>query len=404
MVTLDANRRKPSLCSTSMRILHVPHAYSPAVGGAETLVRRVGIELATRGHDVMVITSDLISAEGFFEPGVAPIGRSEEIDDGVLVKRIPLFPRVPRRRHREWAEARFRKGLRSLTRDHAFDVVMALPHLLPNVVAATDFARGRNIPMVVTPLLHENDPHWPTEALREVLGGVDAVIALTRYEADRLVTGYGVSRDRVFVSGLGVDRFQTPPAYRPDPMILFLGRLSPSKNIPLLLEAFDRVASHLPEAKLVIAGSRVPGVEPVDAMIERTSRTHRDRIKVLVDIDDRTKAGLLASARCLVSPSINESFGLVLLEAMAAGTPVIAIETSINREIVNADSGILVANEPEALSTAMGSLVRDDQMAASLGAAANRRVSASYSWSNVSDVYDAAYAYAQKNHHRSEPR
>lgn len=377
-----------------MRILHVPHAYAPAIGGAETLVRRVGIELARRGHKVTVITSDLISAEGYFEPGVAPIGMSEEVDDGVLVKRIPLLPRIPRRRHRDWAQARFSRGLRSLTRDHVFDVVMALPHLLPNVVAAADLARERNIPLVLTPLLHENDPNWPTEELREVLGEVDAVIALTRYEANRLVTGYGVSRDRVFVSGLGVDPITAPTVYRPDPMILFLGRLSPSKNIPLLLEAFDRVASHLPEAKLVIAGGRVPGVEPVSAMIDRTSGAHRERIKVLVDIDDQTKAELLASARCLVSPSINESFGLVLLEAMAAGTPVVATDSEIHREVVAEGTGILTMADPNSLATAMRTLLEDPETALAIGDRARRHIAISRTWQAVAETFEHVYGHA----------
>ncbi len=404
MAGLDANQRKVRYILYGMNILHVSHAFAPAIGGAETLVRRVGTDLVGRGNQVTVITSDLMSAEGFFEPGVAPVGVTEEFDEGVLVRRIPLSPRIRRRNHRDWTQTRFSRALRALTEDHDFDVVMALPHLLPNVIAAVDLSAQRDTPLVLTPLLHENDPNWPTEDLRRVLGGVDAVIAMTRHEADRLISGYGVDGDRVFVSGLGVEATVAPQTHRPSPMILYLGRLAPSKNLGLLIEAFNRLTSQSTDAELVIAGGSVPGVEPVQDMVHRLAGMNSHRIRVFSDIDEQTKTSLLANARCLVSPSINESFGLVLLEAMAAGTPVIAIDRPINREIVFPDTGILVANEPEALSKAMRTLIDHDRLAADFGAAANRRASEYYSWNKVGETYAAAYAYAQTNHHRSEPR
>ncbi len=392
MVNFDANRRESTLCSTWMRILHVPHAYAPAIGGAETLVRRVGIELAARGHEVTVITSDLTSAEGFFEPGVAPVGVAEEIDAGVRVKRVPLSPRIARRNHRDWTQTRFSRALRALTKGHDFDVVMALPHLLPNVIGAVELCKERNIPLVLTPLLHENDPNWPTDDLRKVLDGAGAVIALTKHEADRLVLGYGLDRHRIFVSGLGVDVPDIPTGQR-SPSVLFLGRLAPSKNLALLTAAMRNVWEVRDDVELIVAGSQVPGGGDLHTMVGPGSPQGHP-IKFLADIGEEEKTQLLRSCRCLVSPSERESFGLVLLEAMAHGTPVVAIDSQVNREVVPEGTGILTEANPTSMGAALLTLLEHPQEAEEIGDRGRDHVKSNRSWQSVGETYQAAYRHA----------
>jgi hypothetical protein len=160
-----------------MHALHVPHAYRPAIGGAELLVRRVGLGLATRGHVVTVIAPDYSSAEGFFRPGVTRTQLPDMYDEGVRVLWARMVNRQTLGDHTKRNSTRFSRQLASLSRGLDFEIVMSLPHLMPNVVAASNLAVKRNKPLVLAPLLHEDDPNWPTRQLQVHLSKASAVMA-----------------------------------------------------------------------------------------------------------------------------------------------------------------------------------------------------------------------------------
>lgn len=368
-----------------MRLLHVPHAYHPALGGAETLVRRLSIEMVQRGHDVMVIAPDYISAEGFFEPGVAAVNGVEQDDAGVRVVRASMRNRLKRGDHRQWAEKRFSRQLQRLSHDQDFDVVMALPHLLPNVTAAAQLARSRGIPFVMTPLLHEDDPYWPTDLLRISLQQASAVMAMTNTEARQLQASYEVPSSKVFIAGLGVDIPAIDPAPARQDMILVLGRLTASKQISEAVTAINTVWETHPGINLVIAGASVPN-QDVEALITHAARPKQ--VEVKRDIDDQTKQSLLGSATCLLHLSRRESFGLVALEAMAAGTPIIALDTEVNREVIGSEGGLLVTDD---VAGGIKQLLDSTSLAGHLRASARARAVSRFSWDRCVDVFEAAY-------------
>ena len=408
-----------------MRILHIPHAYAPVVGGAELLCKRVGEELAVLGHSVRVVTADVGSVDGYYEFGVPPVRQGRSLLNGVEVVRIPygglLYEPIGRwasgllpqpaagrvsGRLLQFIRYRFAARLEREILAYRPDVVMTLPHLVVNVAAVLRIRKTVPFPLVVVPLIHEHQSSFSPGALQDLLRTADATVALTEREATLLKADYGVPADSVHNTGVGMDL----PEYRRTPAradtVVFLGRKDPAKGIPALLKAMQSVWKHRPEASLVLAGARAPGTLAVDRMLGELPASQRVSVRSLDDISEREKMDLLSSACCLVLPSRIESFGLVILEAWAAGIPVVTYDLPVFRCTVDDGvNGLLVDPGSEsALPDAILRLLGDRVLADRLGAAGRQKLEREYRWELVAKRFLGAYEYAVAKHARSRYR
>jgi glycosyltransferase involved in cell wall biosynthesis len=198
--------------------------------------------------------------------------------------------------------------------------------------------------------------------------------------------------------------------------VLFVGRISPEKGIHILLEAWSEVIAAHPGARLDIVGP--PAQTPREFLVDLSkdpdvsslSRFYRggsafkgpyiDALRAMIPrhiahtvtfTGSQPYAGIMercAEASLLVNPSLSESFGMSLVEALAAGTPVIATRTGGMPEIMEATGGgILVEkNDPAALSKAILQLIAEPEASANMARTAARRVGELYSWSRVATI------------------
>ena len=171
--------------------------------------------------------------------------------------------------------------------------------------------------------------------------------------------------------------------------LVFVGQAVDRKGLPVLLSAFEGLRDYV-DAELTIIGATADDVEPL--VIDPRAVT------VAGLVDDEEKQRLLAEADLLVAPSLGgESFGMVLTEAFAAGTPVVASEIAGYRDVVdNGVNGVLVPHgDPVALAETLRELALEPARRAALsgGAAAS---AAQYSWSLISaqtiETYEQAIA------------
>jgi glycogen(starch) synthase len=227
-------------------------------------------------------------------------------------------------------------------------------------------------------------------AALEVVGErrADAVIALTPRLADLLVAG-GLDPDRVHVIPSGVDlrrfthRLPDPAPDLPRPRVLFVGRLAAQKGVATLLDAVPLLRGN---ATVVLVGDG-----PQRRALERQAgRLGPDRVRFQGFVAHTEVPAWLAAADVLVLPSIYEELGSVLLEAMAAGLPVVASAVGGIPDALG-DAGRLVPpRDPAALAAAVDELLDHPALAAQLGDAARRRATA-FSWDvlagRVLDVY-----------------
>jgi glycosyltransferase involved in cell wall biosynthesis len=398
-----------------VRILHVPQAYAPVLGGGEVHCRKVSEVLARRGHEVRVVTGNVRSPADYTSGRAArPAGPAQETLGGVEVRRVPfgglLMTWIPhlrwlpipgrgmlRRRIRRDLRARFAAGIDREIRRYRPDVVMTMAHLQLNVECVVEaHRRGPRFPLVVVPLIHDGDERHPVEAMRRVLAEADAVVANTEFERGLLASRYGVPEERAFVGSLGVDLPPEPPETPREPVVLYLGRKVLDKGIGLLVEAMRVAWARRPDARLVLAGARHPGSDGVDGLLASAPAAERARIASPYDVSEAEKARLLDRATCLVLPSAYESFGLVLLEAFAHALPVVTFDLPVFRSTVTegVDGLLTPVGDAGALGSAILSLLDDASRARRLGAAARRTAEARFAWDAVGPRYEAAYRHA----------
>jgi phosphatidylinositol alpha-mannosyltransferase len=172
----------------------------------------------------------------------------------------------------------------------------------------------------------------------------------------------------------------------------FLGRFTePRKGFPVLLDALSRLAPDRPELRLLVAG---PG-EPEEMLAGRPEAL-RDRVTFLGRVSEADKARMLHSVDLYVAPNLGgESFGMILTEAMAAGTPVVASELDAFRRVLDGGrAGALVpVGDPEALAGTLGRLLDDPAARAALADRA-AQVVAAFDWPVVAARVVEVYATA----------
>ena len=117
------------------------------------------------------------------------------------------------------------------------------------------------------------------------------------------------------------------------PYVTFVGTLEPRKDVPNLVRAFDKVAARMPDLRLVLAGAPGWGMEAIEAAI--SSSKHRSRVKRVGYITEEDKVALLRGAAAVAYPSIEEGFGLPVLEALACGGPLVTTSGSAMAEVVD---------------------------------------------------------------------
>ena len=365
-----------------MRVaLACPYAWD-LPGGVQVHVRELAGRLRQRGHEVAVLAPATASSA---EAGVTVVGRAVRIRYQGTVAPIALSPAMV---------ARVRSSLRSF----GPDVVHVHEPLVPSVaMAATLVARA---PVVATFHAHAErsalfDVAAP--ALRPVWRRLAVRVAVSPTAASFVASRMGGARGgevRVIPNGVDVARFAggAPPAdLPPGRRILWVNRLDPQKGFPVAVRAFERVARAIPDAVLVVAGR---GADARAA--DRLAPELRRRVVMLGTVSREELPAYHAAAEVFVSAALGqESFGLVLVEAMAARVPVVATDIAGYRDVVrDGVDGLLVPpGDDRALAAALGRVLGDADLAkrlAETGLATARR----YDWGHVVKDLEQAYEEA----------
>jgi glycosyltransferase involved in cell wall biosynthesis len=241
------------------------------------------------------------------------------------------------------------------------------------------------------------------DLLSERARDADALIAPTRYYADLMIRRARLDRERVHVvpNGIALDGYSAAPA-APDPPVLgYLARMIPGKGLGTVVEAFIlmRQRGRIPDLKLRIAGSRTntdePFVRKMEARLEEAGL--RGEVEFLPNVSREEKIEFLRSLSVFSVPATyGESFGLYLIEALAAGVPVVQPRSGAFPELVEATGGGVICepNDPAALAEAIESLLLEPERARALGEAGRRAVAERYSVDRMTEgalqVFEAA--------------
>jgi glycosyltransferase involved in cell wall biosynthesis len=259
---------------------------------------------------------------------------------------------------------------------------------------------GWHTPLVVTAhsLFGEHSESTIQTLMGPNLRAADRVIAVSPHIAEQALSlGVDWSKMRVIRSGVDVDRFRpgdrgaarrTLGLDRHVPVVLFVGNLEPRKQVDILLRAVARVREQVPDVRLVVAGSgQSAGVDDQTARLVRLTRELdlSEIVQFVGHVEDRTLLDYYAAADVFALASSSEAQGIVALEAMACGLPVVATAVGgLLGTIEGGQTGVLVpAGQPELLAERLCELLRDASLRSQLGAAARRAVERDFSWSKA---------------------
>jgi glycosyltransferase involved in cell wall biosynthesis len=395
-----------------MKILHVIANLAPRYGGPSKACWEMARAVAQLGHQVSIYTTN---QDG---PGVLPVPTGGPVwRDGVEVRYFPIQP--PRFWGASWPLAR---ALRQAI--PAADLVHVHNLYLFHDLACSRYCRVFGVPYLIQP--HGTlDPfiyrrHRRRKRLMEwafqdrALKGADAVLFTTAEERE-LAAPFTFGTPGVVVPlGLDLEEFaelpqpgefrRRHPEIGAKQIILFFGRINFKKGLDIVARAFGSVARRRQDVHLVIAGpdnegwgGRVRTWLAAEGVEARTTFTGMvlgpERLAVLRD------AGLF------VLPSYSENFGLAVIEAMAAGLPVI-ISHRVNlwREVKDAGAGRVIPCDPAALADQIMDLLDHPEAAAALAHNGRSLVEASFQWPRIAQRLAEAYSRIIDEHHRNRAR
>lgn len=257
----------------------------------------------------------------------------------------------------------------------------------PVVATFHAFAERSRALSIAAPLLRIA---WRRLAVRLAVSEAAAGFVRSRFAR------FGGPEIRIVPNGCDVEAFAhaEPASDLPDGRrVLWVGRLDPQKGFAVAVRAFDLLARDRPGLRFVVAGDGAARGE-----VERLPTGVRDRVVMRGAVPHDDLPRIVAGADVSVSPALGqESFGLVLVEAMAAGVPVVASDIAGYWEVVRQGvEGLLVPpGDAEAVANAAGRVLDDPDLSARLRAAGRARAE-EFSWRTVLPQIEAAYGDARR--------
>lgn len=357
-----------------------PYDY-PYPGGVVQHISSLDREFRRLGHDVRIIAACSEDVGEVPQQVIKVSGSIVHIPFAGSVGRITLSPRVYRR-------------VKKILKQEQFDVI----HVHEPLTPALPLTVLRHVPLspqsVVVGTFHayRESLHPGYEYVKPFFepffNRLDGRIAVSEVVRD-LLASYFPDDYRVIPNGIDVERFKDP-ALRPIEQfddgklnILFVGRLEKRKGFKYLLRAFAQVKQAVPEARLLVVGAYDKEDKEPFVLYARQHRLRDVRFIGQVSEDDLPHYYRTCHVFCAPSTGF-ESFGIILLEAMAAGKPIVASDIDGYRGVLDdGEEGILVPPEDERrLADALIRLLKDPALRGRMGRQGQAKAK-DYSWQKV---------------------
>ncbi len=360
--------------------LVTPYIY-PLPGGVTEHVQHLYLNLRSRGHDVRIISSSH-GIQRASEGDVIRIGKGFSVPTNGSIGTLTVSPR-------------FLGQVRDVLAAERFDLLHFHEPFVP-FLSLVVLRESRSVNIATFHAYGGFSPAY--EFGQRVLGpyagrlhGRIAVSAAARHFIDRFFPG----DYKVIPNGVDLDRFRraVPVARWQDGTanILFVGRLEDRKGLPYLLKAFRALRRTGLDCRLLVVGSGPQEREARRYVLTRGLRN----VELLGRVSDGEKAQLFRTADVFVSPATGrESFGIVLLEAMAAGAPIVCSDIHGYKGVVRrGEHAILVPpRDVAALTGAIGRVLGDEALRVRMADAGWRRAE-EFSWARVTAKVEQYYEF-----------
>ena len=341
-------------------------------GGVMAHIYHLGQHLIKAGHEIKVI-APLSSPPAILDKGFIRLGRSVPVPTGGSTARISLSV---------WLEPRIKR----LLKEESFDVVHLHEPLAP-ILPLFILHLSQSVNVGTFHAFHGSGRiYWLSKyLLSRSYARLDGRIAVSRPALD-FVSRHFPGDYRVIPNGIEINRFSTPARPLPEfqdgkKNILFVGRLEKRKGLKYLLGAYGKLKWSHPNTRLIVVGPGNPEPEAYRFIAERNIE---DVVFVgSVSYEDLPRYYQAADIFCTPATG-KESFGIVLLEAMAAGKPIVASNIEgYSSVMTHGQEGLLVPpRDEEALEESLENLLDDPAMREEMGGLGFQKAP-EYDWEKV---------------------
>ena len=374
-----------------MKIAIVSDYYYPQLGGVTEHVHGQATELARRGHEVTVVTPALVKVPRTVDGDVLPPEPFEIVRIG---RGYPFY--VNRAEALVSWSPHLGTALDRLFEARNFDVVHVHNPIGPWLAIAA--VRRSRAPVTVGTLHSVVPAGYPllrtfARPLRNHLARLDACITVSDTVVDSLGPYFPGQQFVTIPNGIDASFFAPDagplPELRGKRTILFVGRFDPRNGVSHAIGAFTILKRTHADLQLVIVGDG-----PLRPIVERLVPDHLREDVVFAGRVNRLRPRYLASADVLCSPCSLASFGMVVLEGMSSGVPVVATRLPGFARVMRDGVDGLMVDEPdddEGFATALDRILRNPALGEQMGAAGRSRVLQHFAWPVVADRLEELY-------------
>ena len=398
-----------------MKILAISHIFPPAIDGGSKVVYQLSHQLESQGHDVIYLSSDCFSTDDFvkkyppsFHQGRGPGGGFRLPVYHYLrrpLKFINLF--IPQKTYLHQLLQIFQKGpifkiipfFKTTIKTIKFkpDLIIAGPLPTTIILYANFFKKISTIyhlrsKILINSSFHQSDPDFFRLPLIKTLQQADFLWTLTKYETDFFIKKLNINPNKIILAGNGVEQgfLKTKKSkttnYDLSSTILFIGSLAAHKRVDLLINSFSRLVKEGIKGRLVLVGQKTLFFPQIEKIYKSLPKTVQKQIHFKFNVKNRDLIKIIDNCQFLVLPSIQESFGLVLIEAWARKKAVIASNIPPLKEIITSSKGGLIfqTDNQNDLQQKIQQLISNPKLCRQFGQNGYLYVKNNYTWNKVS--------------------
>jgi len=376
------------------KFLLITHIYPPAIDGGSKVIAKMGEYLEKHGHQILVITSNCTSTDDF----VSKHHQTKFNQSTVNIIRLPvitLFHRPFKLFGKIFANFKtFSKGpifsylpLKKII-EYKPDFILAGPLPTTIIIYARFLSLLTKAKLIINASFHPTDKDFQTPILLSILKKSDFIWTLTDYETQYFHKNLAISKNKLLNLGNGVDQdfLSSKVNLKIDNNhhLLYIGSFAAHKNIESLISAFSMLPKNY---FLTLAGQKTLYFPKIKQLIDSLPKSIFQRINIIYSFPNSQLSSLIDHSNILISPSLQESFGLVLIESMARSKPVIAADIYSSKEIITkSKSGLFFSSQdPIDLKNKITSLSDNQKLYEKLSHNAFNYVKKHYTWNRIGE-------------------
>ncbi len=333
-------------------------------------------------YDAIVRSPRNFDLEIFADPAFPGVGAWTDAP-GVHFHAVP-FSRWPRSQAQLWEQAVLPFELRRRGCDLVHHPIGSCPR----------WKLGTKTVVTLHDLNFYHHPHWMDPkfrwwAMKTAVPGIrnaDHVVAISDYVLEDMRKNLGLAPEKTsrIYNGTQSLKCEAPKLERAKASILGVNLWQPHKNLPRLLDALALLRRQIPEAELLLVGRPQANFQDSPSMARCREQPG---VKILGYLDNERLAQIYREATVFCYPSLFEGFGLPILEAMAAGTPVVTSNVTALPEIAGGAAVLVDPLSPEAIARGLRDTLVESEEARAARVAAGRAVAARFDWNESARQY-----------------